>query len=235
MRDEVVVAGLEVSIAKEAVMSGEWRGMRRFENEVLRWVNKGGFVLRVGAPQKINKIVAARGKRTNDGVSKSFPALALVRASHIRSARNGQGRIQKKYALIGPMRKISIAVLEALAIFGFELLVDVAQGRRQRDAMLNGEREPMRLVWIVIRILPEQDNFYLVDTRTIERLKDELARRIDDAFCVSILYKRDKVLEVFTFKLIGEERLPRFFDIDVHCLHQSAMPRAMASAKARRF
>ena len=85
VRDEVVVAGLEVSIAKEAMMGGKWRGMRRFENEVFRGINKGGFALCVGAPQEINKIVAARGKRTNDGIRERFPTLALVRASHIRA------------------------------------------------------------------------------------------------------------------------------------------------------
>ena len=130
MRDEVVVAGLEVSIAKEAMMGGKGRRVRRFENEVFRWVDKGGFALCVGAPQEIDKIVAARGERTDNRVRKSFPALALMRAGHIRSARNGQGRIQKKNTLIGPMGKIAIAVLEACPIFGFELLVDVAQGRR---------------------------------------------------------------------------------------------------------
>jgi hypothetical protein len=49
---EPVVAGFEMIIAKESVISGKWRWVGRFKDEMLLLVDKFSFVARISAPEQ---------------------------------------------------------------------------------------------------------------------------------------------------------------------------------------
>jgi len=110
--DEILVGAAEGFGAEES--SGrEGRGVRAFDDEVLRTVDVRAFGFGVVAPENEDEILALLGEFADDGVGEFFPSLPLMRASS--AGAHGERRIHEEYALLGPVFKTA-----ALLRQGFE-------------------------------------------------------------------------------------------------------------------
>ncbi len=80
---ELLVAELEMIIAKEAVMGRKWRWMSGFQDEMFSFIDDFGFIARVSAPENEDEVRSGFIEIFNAVFSEGFPALAAMAAGFV--------------------------------------------------------------------------------------------------------------------------------------------------------
>ena len=140
-----------------------------------RTVDKLSFTLSIRAPQNKNKIFTLLCQTMYNRIGKLLPALVLMRTGLMRSYRKRS--IEQQHPLIGPPGKIAAHGNRRTDIIVY-LLEDILQRRRKRNAVIYRKTKTMRLSRFVIRILPENNHFHLVERTGIKSGEHLAARRI---------------------------------------------------------
>src|SRR5262245_57155485 len=117
---------------EKTVRGGKRRGMCGFDDLMLLPVDEIPLRFCIVAPQYKDEVLFFVGKRADDRIGKLLPAFALVRARGAGSHR--KGRVQEQHALRGPSLQIPFSVDQLLSQITFDLLKNILQGWRQRDA-----------------------------------------------------------------------------------------------------
>ena len=82
-----------------------------------------------------------------------------------------ENRIEQKNSLLCPFCKASVIRYGTPQIV-MQFLIDVDQGRRDLDARLHGETQPMRLPGFMVWILPENDDLDLAQRSEMKCVQD---------------------------------------------------------------
>ena len=170
-----------------------------------RPVDERALALRVCAPKDEHEMFAPLCKRAHDGVSEDFPSPVLVAARAMRG--DCQRRVEQQDPLVGPLYEVGHVP---------EFLGDVDERRRRLDPGRNVEREPLRLPGLVVRVLAEYHDLYLVERSAVERVEYLAGRRIHDSGPVRGLDEFGKPCEIGLLELFRENALPRILYLDFH-------------------
>jgi hypothetical protein len=69
----------------------------------------------------------------------------------------------------------------------------------------------------MVRVLTEQDDFYLLEWGRVKGVKDEAARRVDDPAAELFIFKKGYDLQEIGFcEFLFEVFFPAFFDLYIH-------------------
>lgn len=115
--------------------------------------------------------------------------MSLVRARCVFAY--GEGGIQQQYPLRCPLLQVATPGCREPNVIA-QLLEDIDERLRERDAVLHRKAEPMGLTVPVVWILPDNHNFYLVNRRAVEGVEDAIPRR---KYPVLLLFFNQKLLQ----------------------------------------
>lgn len=88
----------------------------------------------------------------------------------------------------------------------------------------------MRLPWPVIRVLPEDDHFDLLERRRVERVEDQRPRREDHlAGGLFATQKRGQLLHVGFVELVAQGFFPASLELDAIILGHERFPDSQAA------
>ena len=120
-------------------------------------------------------------QRTNHRVRERFPAQASVRMRLMRAHR--QNRVQQQNALLRPIRQAAVRRHLKTVNIVRQLFVYIRQRRRNIAAFLHRKRQTVRLMFVVIRVLPQNHHLHLVPRRVTKCIKHLLFGRIHRLPC----------------------------------------------------
>ena len=92
---------------------------------------------------------------------------------------NRKGGVEQQHALRGPRFETSVSRRNAAEVAA-QLLEDVQQTRRNRDARVHRETQTVRLAGAGVRILAEDDDPRVGERRCVERVEHLIVRRVDN-------------------------------------------------------
>eukprot|EP00968_Pinguiococcus_pyrenoidosus_P004709 scaffold302_cov247-Pinguiococcus_pyrenoidosus.AAC.35 len=145
---EVLIRRREAPRAQEGhavpcrLRSREWRRVRRLDRVVLRSVYQLDLGVRRLAPEQEDHVLAVVADALDDGICERFPSGVLVTAR--LGAPHCEHRVQQQDALGSPLLQVAM-VRRSTADVRLNLPVDVAKRPRDRNALLDAERETMSL------------------------------------------------------------------------------------------
>ena len=137
----------------------QWAWMDTLQNQMLRAVDTGAFLLCRATPgQKDHTTRSLLGDKINDLLSETFPTLAGMTKGFMSP--NSQTCVQKQDTTICPRSKESTFVWRRLksGVVFLESDIDVLQRRGRWRWRTDGEAETMRLVVVVVWVLAENDS-----------------------------------------------------------------------------
>jgi len=148
----------------------------------------------------------------DDSIGEALPASACMRAGIALLHR--QRGIEHQHALIRPM--LQIAVTRRIDVqIALELLENVLQRRRWRNARLHGEAQPMGLAGAVVGVLSENDHLNPLQRCRIQRIEDQRPRWIDDFASRFLTTKESRQLvHVRLIELLTQRIPPARFELD---------------------
>ena len=79
-----------------------------------------------------------------------------------------------------------------------------------------GETEAVRLSWLMVGILTNNNHLHLMKGAEIESIENESARRITRAAPIFLTYSSSQLLEIGLLKLFQQMFLPSGFYLHVH-------------------
>lgn len=152
--------------------------MGGFEDAVLVWVHGFCFVLSWLSPKKEHDFVALLVDDFNDMVSEFLPSTLSVGIG--LTVLYSQGSIQQEYSLACPLAEISVVgLLEVDFLVGFEILVDILEGRRGRYWLEYTEAQSMSLVGLMVGVLADDNNLDLRNGSGCEGVEDVFFLGVD--------------------------------------------------------
>ena len=130
---------------------------------------------------------------------------------------DGQRGVEQQDTLFRPPRQVSRHRHGRPQVIS-NLLEDVLQRRREGDAFLNREAQPMSLSGLMIGILANDDHLHLVERTEVEGVEDEAGRRVARRLLVLLSDGGRQLLEVRLLELRLQLRLPCGFHLYVHAI-----------------
>lgn len=122
----------------------------------------------------------------NNCIGKCFPTSTLMRCRLV--SLNRESGIQKQNSLLRPSSQISTSRNRDSQI-ALDLLENILKRRGKRNLIINRETKPMRLTRLVIGILPQNNDLYLVERASIESRKNLATGRINRFSSIFVPYK----------------------------------------------
>ena len=117
--------------------------------------------------------------------------------------------------MLCPSGEVAVAG-DGHAEVGIEFFVDVLQGGGDSHPSGHAETEPHGFPWVVVRILPQDDYFDLLEGGSIESVEDQAAGRIDDLSLGFFLFDEgDEIIKKGLFEEVLQDGFPGFFNIYV--------------------
>lgn len=209
----------EMFAPKPAIVGAEGRRMGRFEDEVLRRIDHGGFLLGKSSPEEKDQIFALGVELVDRGVGEFFPAFIAVGGGLVGP--DGQDGIEKKHPLVGPVLQIAVAGDRHAQVI-LDFFVHVAQRRRGYDALLHRKAQAVGLSRTVVRILSDDHHLDVVERGGVKGIENVLAGRVNGL--ASFLFGDQKCFQhrkVGLVEFVREGCLPAFLDAGryVFCCH----------------
>ena len=130
--------------------------MRRLKDQMLRIVQHPFFALCRRSPQNKHDRPILCVDCHDRCICKFLPADSSVGICLMRPHR--QHRIEHQYSLLGPFCQTPV-VRNGTAQIILQLFININQRRRHLHSLFHREAQPVRLIEIVVRVLPQ--NHYL--------------------------------------------------------------------------
>ncbi len=140
-------------------------------------VDKVAFLLRVRAPQQEHHAFAVLIQGGDHLIGKGFPAQVGVRVR--AAAFHRQHGVEQQHPLFSPALQVAVIRAFEAGNVGRQLFIHVHQRRRRRHAGAHREREAVRLIGPVIRILAEDDDLDVRQLGIAESVEHVLLRWIN--------------------------------------------------------
>jgi len=211
---EVCVGAGEGAGAEEAGVSGEGRGVRRLNNQVLGAVNVGTFGPGIVAPEDKDEVLALCRERGDSGVSKLLPSPTLMTPGHARFDR--EGCVQEQHALCGPSLQVASPVCDWPANIRLDFFKDILERRRERDAFIDREAQAVGLPGAVVGILAQDDDFYFIKWAEVKRTEDMFRRWVHYLPGILLFHELCKLVEIGLFEFFFKNPLPRWIYLYLH-------------------
>src|SRR3989344_1571276 len=199
---------------EESVVGRKWRRVRALEHEMLGAVDVRAFLFGVIAPQYEYEVLAQVSKIFYRRIGKLLPPLPLVRARSAGTHR--ERRVQQENSLRGPARKVGVATHRVPEV-RFELLENILERRRRRDARVDRKAQAIGLPRPVVRVLPEYDDLHRLERALVKCAENIFRSGVHRRFQVLLAYELREIFEVVLLKLAGEFLLPA--SADFHFSH----------------
>ena len=168
--------------------------MGRFYDEVARVADEYLFAARGASPKDKDKrpvlLSDSPDRRIREGLPADPPVGVGLMGSH------GEDRVEEEHPLLGPLGQIAVVGYPEAEVV-VKLLVDIDEGRRDRNVLVYRKTQAVRLSVPVIGILAEDDDLDLVERGQLKSRVDIPARRKDQTRLVLV---QDRLIE---FSVIG--------------------------------
>lgn len=198
MLHKVVIGAAEVVVAEKACVSAQRRGMHAGEDEMARTIDNGTLALGVRAPEDKDKVVAPYIQFTNNSIGEFLPALPLVRGGSMGT--NSKSGIEQQHTLIGPAREVAVSGRRGSEVVLY-LLEDINKRRRHGGRRTDREAHAVGLPWLMVGILPDDNDFHLVKGTMVEGIENESCWGIAGATSILLANKRRQPFELRFIKL----------------------------------
>lgn len=132
--------------------------------------------LSIRSPQHKHDVLALRGDNMNHLVRKLLPAALRVRIGLVSLHR--QHCVQQQNTLPGPRCQVREASTRHAQI-RVNFRVNISQRRRHRLTFPHTKRQTVRLTFIVVRILPENEYAHVLQMARHETRKNFMRRRVN--------------------------------------------------------
>ena len=202
--------------AEEAAAGGEWRGVHRFQNQVLEGVNQSLFGNGIVTPKDEDEVLAMLRKGADGGVGELFPAVTRVRGG--LSGTHRQRGVEQQHPFPRPLLEVA-RTRHGHAEVVVQLLEDVLQAGREGHAIGHREREAVGLSRTVVRVLAQDDHLHLVERREVESVKDQRTRGINGILSLLAHEERLEVGKIGCLELWPQHLVPAFVDIGFFDFH----------------
>ena len=199
--------------AEKSAIGAQRRRVYGSEYQMSGAVDESRLLLCITSPQEENQSVAFGSKSLNHGIGEDFPTVTLVRTCLMCPDR--KGGVEQEYALCRPTTQTA-ALRNGNAEVVVNLFEDVLQRRGMCHTVGNRKAKSFGLSEIMIGVLSENDDFYLVERAEIKRIEDE--RTGWKAFAVAIFLpdKLSERLKIRFVKLFLQYCLPTGRYLDLH-------------------
>ena len=204
--------------AKETAMRRQRAGMRALDDQMMIASAKPayttGLLLRMAAPQDERRRQALPHHRRDAGIGNRIPSAPRMAARLARFDR--QRVVEQQHALHGPARQVATNGSSDAQI-GFDLLIDIAQARRQSHTFAHRERQAMRLSRPVIGVLPENHDPHLIKWCHRQRRQALSTRRVNRL--ARVLLRAQPPAQLASFRCLQrrfQRALPGFRDHFAH-------------------
>ena len=141
----------------------------------------------------------------DDLIGELLPSAPLMRACQMSP--DGKGGVKQQHALLGPSGQVT-RHRDVGSHVVFDFLIYIDQRRRNLHAVRHRERQSLRLPRLMIRVLPENDHFELVERAEVESPEDVAPLWIDGGLCIFRSHEIRQLAEIVLFKLALEPALP---------------------------
>lgn len=162
-------------------------------------------------------MLALLGNAPHDGVGESLPPSPLMASSLMRAHRKRS--VQEEDSLFCPSAQATgLGCWDAKLIVDF--LKDVPQRRREWHSVGHGEAEPLCLFWLVIGVLPKNDDANALEGAKVEGVENLPSRGIAYAMRIFLSHKCNKVCKVWGREFGTQPLCPRgvYFYLTSHLI-----------------
>lgn len=142
--------------------------MRRRQDQMFTGVYQGTFRFGITSPQHKYQVLPLVAQSLYHGIGKSLPAVVAVRTRFISP--HGKYRIHGKNTLFDPTVEITRCRYRLIQIL-MNLPEYILQRRRYRHTIGHRKTNAVILSGCGIGILPEYDDFYLLERASIENIE----------------------------------------------------------------
>ncbi|MPM48974.1 hypothetical protein SDC9_95701 [bioreactor metagenome] len=193
--------------AEKAAIGRQRRRMGRLQHRVTIFIDQCPLALRRSAPQDENHSMVQPVHRADHRVGERFPAEITVGIRGMSPHR--KHCVQQQHALPRPSAQIAALRLPQPAEIVGQLLIDIAQARRQLHAVRHRKCQPVRLTVVMIGVLPQNHHPLRIRRRQLQRLKGQRFGR-EDRFGLPLRRNlRRQRLPAFAAGEIRQAGLPR--------------------------
>ena len=140
-------------------------------------VYHGALALRMATPEQEHQSVTPLVQLLHHAVGKRLPSPA--RMGMRLSSLYRQHGVQQQHALLGPVLQKAVLRHDKAGNIVHQLLVDVLQRWWNANAGLDRKRQPVRLTWPVVGILPQDHHLHGLERRQRKRAEHLISRRIN--------------------------------------------------------
>ena len=190
--------------------------MRRRQDQMFTGVYQGTFRFGITSPQHKYQVLPLVAQSLYHGIGKSLPAVVAVRTRFISP--HGKYRIHGKNTLFDPTVEITRCRYRLIQIL-MNLPEYILQRRRYRHTIGHRKTNAVILSGCGIGILPEYDDFYLLERASIENMKNLRTFRQHQCTGILLMDKSDQPLEIGLVELFLQPPAPTLFYFYFHLLY----------------
>ena len=142
----------------------------------------------------------------NYSVGKNLPpyvAVGIAHASHYR-----EGGVEQKHPLLCPDGEVAALYRGVPARLFLDFPENIEQARRRRHGIGHTECKPHRLSRIYVRVLPQNNDLYVLRRGKVKSVEYKLFGGINRLLRIFTFKKRLYSLEIVLGKLLRKQRLP---------------------------
>lgn len=177
-------------------------------------VDKAALTPCIGTPEHKDNVLALVRDGLDDRVGEVLPAEAGVARRLV--LQYGEDCIEEEDALPCPVGEVSRGTLDAEVVL--YLLKDVEERGWWRCTLGDGEAESVGLTGVVVGVLTEDNDLYLVERCLVEGTEEVAWRRIHCFTLIEIVgpYPLGKGLKLGGREVVSERRLPTLVYLHLH-------------------
>lgn len=170
--------------------------------------------LSLAAPEYEHKRLFARAELFYYAVGKRLPSAIAMRVRLSRTY--GKSGVEEQNALLRPTRQIACGSAHVRADVGGKFLVNVYKRRRKLYSAADRKRKTVRLSGIYVRVLSDDNYFYILERHVTERRENKRTRRIYGIFRIFFFHEFFELREVRLVLFFGKNTVPVVSDFKFH-------------------
>ncbi len=144
------------------------------EHEMALAIDELSFALGIGPPKHEDDMLTLIIESGNSRIGEFLPPFILMAAGTM--CLHGKGSIQQQYPLLGPALQIA-AHRDREAEVAIEFLIYILQRGRYFHTIIDRETKSVRLSYIVVGVLTDNNNSYPIKRARVKGIEDETGWR----------------------------------------------------------
>ena len=210
---QICIGLREVSAAEEPAIRRKRRRMSCGEDAMPSGVNELCLATCVRAPKHEDNVALGSLQSAYDVVGELFPTATLMRAGLMRP--HGERSVEQQNALPRPTFEVARR-RNGRADVALYLLEYVDERRRDAHSVIDRETQSVRLASVVIRVLPEYDDFRRFERALVEGVEYQSGRRKYLTIGVLCAHEVGQSDEIVAVELGLQQFAPLWVDAYLH-------------------